>query len=124
HLATLFDPQRGAMSVTLKRYLDQGGTLSDFFDPNRRDSATSRFRDLLSEHIGGEGSKLYRLLDASNGDSPLSKLKADLHAELQDLRGLIENYRKEIAEHHSAETARAAERERRTLKGRDYEELL
>ena len=123
-LQAVFDPNRGAMSVTLKRYLDQGGTLADFFDLNRRDSATSRFRDLLSEHVGGEGSKLYRLLDASNGDSPLSKLRADLHAELRDLRGLIENYRKEIAERYSAETARVAERERGTLKGRDYEDLV
>jgi len=123
-LDNVFDDETGALVVTLKRYMDRGGLLSDFFDPNRRDSATSRFSELLKEQLEREGTRIYRMLDPAQTDSPLFKWKQALHSDLQDIRALIELYRREIAEREAGDRARVLEREKGTAKGRDYEERV
>lgn len=122
-----FSEEDGAMAQALRSYLGEGGALSELFDPDRRDSAIGRMRELLGEHFEGEGSTLHRLLDLGNAASPLATWRDEIHGQFEKMRRLIEDYRRELAESASAQQAaaeaRTEERAKGTAKGRDYEDL-
>ncbi|MBI3456994.1 MAG: hypothetical protein HY002_14550 [Candidatus Rokubacteria bacterium] len=123
-LEAVFAEDSGSLARALKTYLGEDGRLSELFDPARRDSAIGKIAELLNAHFGGEGSKLYQLLDLANTSSPLHKWKTELHGEFQDIRALIEKYRTEMAQQLAGEKARAEERDKGALKGRAYEALV
>ena len=118
----VFSEDHGRLGQALQDYLGDGGELSALFDPDRRDSAIGRMRELMRDHFDGEGSKLYRLLDITDPRSPLTKWQRELKEQFNGLRRLIEDYRAEHKEQRAAEQARAAEREKGALKGHDFEE--
>ncbi|HEX2029752.1 MAG TPA: hypothetical protein VHF25_17365 [Nitriliruptorales bacterium] len=124
-LDAVFADGDGSLARALQRYLGDGGHLSELFDPERRDSAVSRLRELLDDHLGGESSTLHQLLDVTSGTSPLRRWKEEIDQGLDRIRRQLEDYRLEIAERAAADsaaaTARADEREKGTGKGRDYE---
>jgi hypothetical protein len=123
-LVEFLEPEDGQLAKELKAYLGQGGKLSEVFDPNRTDSALGRMRHLLSEFMEGRGSKLARMLDLSNPESPLSPLRDDWQREFGQVRRQIEDFRKEMAEGKAAASAAAKEAEKGTRKGRTYQETV
>ncbi|MBW3577200.1 MAG: hypothetical protein KY462_05580 [Actinobacteria bacterium] len=127
-LDAAFSEDGGALRTALERYLGQDGAVAELFDPNRRDSAVSRIRDLLAEHLDGDDSTLHRILDVTDRSSPLTSWKEQIDGGFERLRRQLEDYRRDISEHAAAERAasqaRADEREKGTAKGRAYEELV
>jgi hypothetical protein len=114
----------GELDKALKLYLGEGGKLMDLFDPDRRDSAIGKIQALLDVHFDGKGSKIHRLLDATDPDSPLHRLQENMLNEFEKLRKQIEEYRVGVEAKQAAGTARADALEKSALKGRSYEELL
>jgi hypothetical protein len=123
-LDRIFSDESGDLRAALDRYLGDGGSLADMFDPDRRSSAVGRLNQALDEHIGGPGSKLYQLLDHTDPTSPISDWHDELVTRFDDLKRQLENYRVEANAHLAAETAAAAEREKGTAKGRDFEQTV
>ncbi|MGH3442855.1 MAG: hypothetical protein ACRDUY_12600 [Nitriliruptorales bacterium] len=134
-----FAEEDGHLAQALGDYLGEGGRLAELFDPNRRDSAISRMRELLGEHfdgesskvaklLDGESSKLAKLLDASNPEGPLASWQREMTEGFEGLRRLIGDYRTELREQaaaaEAATSARTEEREKGTHKGREYEETV
>lgn len=97
-----------------------GSHLDDMFDPERRDSFVSAMREVMAEHVDGRDSKMARLLDLSHEGSPLRGITD----ELVKLRRSVEDYRRELEARDAADSARAAERELGTQKGRDFEDVV
>lgn len=118
----------GRLAQALQTYLGEGGQLAELFDPNRRDSAVSRIREILADHFDGEASTLHRLLDVTNAASPLSSLRDEMSGQFERLRRLIDDYRRELGEQAAAEVAavqaRADEHEKGTQKGREFEQQV
>jgi hypothetical protein len=114
----------GALAQALKQYLGEGGHLADFFRPERRDGAVGRIQTILTEHLGGEGSSIYKLLDPDNLDSPFRKFREDIKSDVGEIRTLLEGYRREIETGRAADQARAEVMERTAIKGSAYEELV
>lgn len=123
-LEKVFADEGGALPNALERYLGEGGRLEELFDPERRDSAVGRIKEIMREHFEGEGSTLYRLLDFSNTDSPLRKWREELDKKFENLRRLIDDYRAEVKGQVLEDKTRAEMLEKSTLKGRDYEDLV
>lgn len=120
----VFAEDGGVLIRALERYMGEGGKLSDLFDPQRKDSAIGRLQALLAEHFDGDASKLAQLLDVTNPHSPLCKWKESMDSGFKSLRELIESYRVDMEKRLAAQQARGEERERGTLKGRDYQSLV
>ena len=118
------DEEDGYLAKELKGYLGQGGRLSELFDPNRKDSAVGRIQQLLGEFMEGRGSKLAKMLDVSNPDSPLSPLRDDWRREFGEVRRQLQEFRKEMAEDKAAKAAVLKEAEKGTQKGRSFQETV
>ncbi len=135
----------GSLSRALERFVGEGGAVAQLFDPERRDSAIGRLRDLLDEHVKGQAGSLQQLLDLTNDASPLATWRSEMQREFDRQRSAIEEYRREVAEQAARQVAAAeerakaeveavrrelevaeelaAERDKGTAKGRDYEDL-
>lgn len=98
--------------------------LRGLLDPGRNDSLPGQLRRLLQEHVGGDGSHLYRLLDPGHEQSPLRRLGRDLAERVEAVQRALADVRTDLAERLAALQARARERERGSSKGRDYQELV
>lgn len=120
-MAEVFAEEDGQLAKALRTYLGEDGQLAELFDPNRRDSAVSRLKEILGEHFDGESSKLHKLLDLDNPTGPLSSWKESIEAGFDRLRRQIEDYHTATTARAEADKARAEEREKGTHKGRDYE---
>lgn len=123
-LAEVFAEEDGRLARALRTYIGEDGHLAELFDPDRRDSAISRLREILGEHFDGETSKLHRLLDLDNPSGPLVTWKDTIDGGFDRIRRQIEEYRTELTAQAAADTARAEEREKGTQKGRDHEEAV
>jgi hypothetical protein len=123
-LDRIFVDESGVLRAALDRYLGEGGSLADMFDPDRRSSAIGRVNDLLDAHFGGQGSKLYQLLDHNDPSSPIRAWHEDLTHQFVEMRRQLEDYRKEAAVNVAAASATAAEHEKGSLKGRDFEAVV
>ncbi|HEX9766147.1 MAG TPA: hypothetical protein VGA36_05255 [Nitriliruptorales bacterium] len=141
----VFDEGDGTLARALERFVGEGGALPALFDPERRDSAIGRIRGLLDEHVRGQATSLHGLLDLTNEASPLATWRAEMQREFDRQRTTIEEYRRELAEAVGAQVAAveeraraeveraraefeaaeelAAEHDRGTAKGREYEDL-
>jgi hypothetical protein len=122
-LDRIFLDETGTLRGALDRYLGEGGSLADMFDPDRRSSAIGRLNQILEEHFGGRGSKMYQLLDHTDPVSPIRAWHHELVAKFDELKRQLEDYRKEAAVQLAAESAAAAEHEKGSLKGREFEHL-
>lgn len=119
-----FAEEGGTFLRALKQYLGEGGRLDDLFDPKRKDSALGRIQTLFSEHFDGDRSKLARLLDLTNSNSPLHTWKETIDKRFEELRKLIEGYHTEAERRLASDQARAEEREKSALKGLAYQDLV
>lgn len=124
----VFSDGDGQLAQALGTYLGEGGQLAELFDPNRRDSAVSRIREILADHFDGETSTLHRLLDVTDASSPLATWRDEMSGQFERLRRLIDDYRRELSEAAAAQVAavqaRADEHEKGTQKGREFEEQV
>lgn len=142
----VFDEGDGTLAKAIERFVGEGGTLPQLFDPDRRDSAVGRIRELLDEHVQGQSTSLQQLLDLSNEASPLAAWRTEMQREFDRQRKTIEEYRRELAEAAAAQVTAAQERaraevaavrtelgaaeavahehDRGTAKGREYEEVV
>lgn len=114
----------GAMDHALNQYLGEGGQVADLFNPDRRDSAISRIKELLAAHLDGEGSTLYKTLDLTNPASPLHKWREELRQGFDAIKTQLENYRTEVEARLAAQQARAETLEKSAVKGGAYEDLV
>jgi len=116
-LENKFDPQTGILTQVLEKYLGEGGRLSDLFDEEKSSSAIGRIRQIFVDYFDTDASKIVRLLDPNNQDSPLSSLKKELTERLINLE-------KEIRAIGAAKQAVKEEAEKGTQKGFAYEQLV
>ncbi len=112
-----FDPQTGVLNQVLEKYLGEGGKLSDLFDEEKSSSAIGRIKQIFADYFDTDASKIVRLLDPNNPESPLSSLKKDLIERLFNLE-------KEIKAIGAAKQAIKEEAEKGTQKGFEYEQLV
>ncbi len=116
--------QDGDLVNALDRYLGTGGRLSDLFDPQRRDSALGRIQEILDQHFKGKGSVLHQLLNPTDPQSPLHQLQSELKKDIEKLRRVVEEYRKDVTAKLAAEQAAAEAFEKTPAKGIAYQELV
>lgn len=116
-LENKFNPQTGILNQVLEKYLGEGGKLSDLFDEEKNTSAIGRIKQIFSDYFDTDASKVVRLLDPNNHESPLSSLKKDLTERLFNLE-------KEIKAIGAAKQAVKEEAEKGTQKGLEYEQLV
>jgi hypothetical protein len=114
----------GALGRALNQYLGEGGQVADLFNPDRRDSAVSRIKELLAAHLDGEGSTLYKTLDLTNPNSPLHKWREELRQGFNEIKTQLENYRTEVETRLAAQQARVEALEKSALKGGAYQDLV
>jgi hypothetical protein len=110
----VFNEDGGIMKTTLERYLGEGGKLEDLFDPQHKGSAISKISTILDEHFKGKDSVIFKLLDHTAPESPISSLKKEL----------IENYLQVMRDKLIGKEAAEEERAKGTAKGRTYQENL
>ncbi|MGH2376570.1 MAG: hypothetical protein ACREJ4_05460 [Candidatus Methylomirabilaceae bacterium] len=116
--------QDGALNRALNQYLGEGGQVADLFNPERRDSAVSRIKELLAAHLDGEGSTLYKTLDLTNPNSPLHKWRQELREGFDAIKTQLENYRTEVEARLAGQQARAEALEKSAIKGGAYQDLV
>lgn len=112
-----FNPDDGIMNKVLNRYLGEGGTLCDLFDENNKISAVSKIRKIMADYFDEDASKIVRMLDANNEQSPLYSFKKELTERLIAIQGEVK----------AAQTAKAAvkvEAQRGTQKGIEYQDFV
>jgi len=112
-----FDPETGIMSRVMKQYLGDGGKLSDLFNEENNTSAVSKIKKILSDYFDTDASRVVKLLDPNNPESPLNSFKK----ELTDRLIAIE---KEIKAKESAKEATKVETEKGTQKGIIYQDQV
>lgn len=115
--ANHFSPENGLMGRILDKYLGDGGSLSELFNENKNDSAVSKIKNILSEYLDEDASKISRLLDCNNEKSPLHDLKKEITERLIAIQG-------EIKATESAKQASRAIAQKSTQKGAEYEDLI
>lgn len=112
-----FDPKIGIMPQVMERYLGEGGKLSDLFDEKNNTSAVSKIKQILADYFDTDASRVVKLLDPNNPESPLNSFKK----ELTDRLIAIE---KEIKAKDSAKEATKIEAEKGTQKGIAYQDQV
>jgi len=112
-----FDPETGIMQQVLKQYLGEGGKLSDLFDEKNNTSAVSKIKNILSDYFDTDASRVVKLLDPNNPESPLSSFKKEIEERLFAIE-------KEIKAKESAREATREEAEKGTKKGLEYQNLV
>jgi hypothetical protein len=117
-----FDPEQ--RSSIMARALDDFATWRDDFlttlDPGIDGSAATTLVDRLLGLVGPNGAlerRLAEALDPESGDSAFARLSASMESGFEDLR-------REIARTQGADEARAAEAERGTAHGLDFEDVV
>lgn len=119
-LDEIFREDQGKLALALSNYLGEGGKLEDLFDPDRRESAIGRIQAIFDAHFEGDGAKFARLLDCTEPDSPIRKLRDALEKRFKEVEVQLKSLEKQLA----ARQARKEERELAPGKGFDFEDLL
>lgn len=111
-----FDPDNGVMSRVLSKYLGEGGSLSDLFDENNNSSAVSKIKKIMSDYFDEDSSKIVKLLDVNNEQSPLHSFKKELIDHLITIQTGIKT-------NEAVKAAVKAESEKGTQKGGIYQDI-
>ena len=116
-LSENFDPKIGIMPRVMEQYLGEGGKLSDLFDEENNTSAVAKIKKILSEYFDTDASRVVKLLNPNNPESPLYSFKKELSERLIAIE-------KEIRAKESAREATKIEAKKGTQKGLEYEDLV
>jgi hypothetical protein len=124
-----------AFHQSFTEVFSEKGRLSDLLDEYFGEKG--EVTELIGSHFGEEGSVLCNILNHSDEETPLGKFRKDLHSLLDITREDTAFYKlkkciedgftdvvKEIEKKDAAQDARTQEREKSTLKGRDFQEFL
>lgn len=100
-LSDYFDPNNKESFVSkvediLKGYLGEDGSLSKLFDPKYKGSYAGKLEDLLKEYFGEEAGRVKQLLDPAREDSPFGKIKRELEKQQKAVQEELKNSVTEI----------------------------
>lgn len=130
-----FELMKKAFDQSFDEVFSDKGKLTELLDEYFGDKG--EVTELIGDHFGEEGSVLCHILNHTDEETPLGKFRKDLHSILDinsedtaffKLKACIDEGFKEVVEEikikEAEDVARADERSKGTLKGRDFQTFL
>jgi hypothetical protein len=123
----------GAMGKALESHADEmAGQLAELFGEGRSTAVQHQIRDILSRALGDSQKELLRQFSAEDGHNPLADFKGSVIRQMEgaqliqkeqvDRLAALEGEVKRLHDAEAAGSELAAERDRGTSKGRDFEQ--